>query len=406
MNLIKQIKSKNFFILKLARMKQKEFLSFEISLFKSVCKEEQIISPYSTGVCLAYLANLINFEATRNDIIKLLHSTPKKYWSYFEAILSMINKIESNKSVKTANIMFNERKQMASTFFLDQNCSEKELPSNLANYIPESISINVLLDSVPSVINRTIKKRTNGLIRSLMNPQMSRNEHNYVVMTSILTFESKLKTPFQNQCFHQFHGFQIHGFQNHPDNQNINSQYNSNPKRDKNFILMLSMTNGRVFVSNAHRMKMVLLPFEGDKTSFVAIMPKKKGEPYFRRMIKRLNQKRFLDLIRRKTLKSIDLVIPAINVETDSSNCFNELKKIGLNNDSFTLDSNEKLTHFRQKCVFSLNKLGTIQKDNSYEVEQKDRGRPAKIKFNRPFIYFVFNHYPEIILLSGIFTNS
>lgn len=391
-------------------MAQKEFLSFEISLFKGVYKEEQIISPYSTGVCLAYLANLVNFEETRNNIIKLLHSSPKKYWTYFEMILSMINKIECNPSVKTANILFNEKKQMASTFFLEQNCSENEFPGNISNYIPDSCSINILLESVPSVINKTIKNRTNGLIKHLMNPQMSRREHNYVVMTSILTFESRLKTPFQNQCFHQFHSFQK---MNHSENQsvNMNSQYNSipnstNAKKDRNIILMLSMTNEKIFVSSAHQMKMVLLPFEGDKTSFVAIMPKKKGESYFKRMIKKLNQKRFLDLIRRKTLKAVDLVIPTINIDTDSSNCFNQLKSVGLNNDSFSLDSNEKLTHFRQKCVFSLNKLGTVQKDNSYEVEQKDRGRPAKIKFNRPFIFFIFNHYPEIILLSGVFTNS
>lgn len=393
-------------------MTQKEFLSFEINLFKGNYEDEQIISPYSTGICLAYLANLVKFEVTRNEIIKLLHSTPKKFWSYFETILNMINKIESNRSVKTANILFNERKQTTSTFFLDQNCSESEMPTSLANYIPESISINTLLDSVPSIINKTIRSRTNGLITHLMNPQMSRSEHNYVVMTSILTYECRFKTPFQDQCIHQFHGFQKMNFQNnHADNQNLNPQYSTisngaNSKKDRNLILMLNMTNQRIFVSSAHRMKMVLLPFEGDKTSFVAIMPKKKGETYFRRMIKKLNQKRFLDLIRKKTLKAVDLVIPAIDIDTDSSNCFHQLNKIGLDNDSFTLDSNEKLTHFRQKCVFSLNKFGTVQKDNSYEVEEKERGRQPKMKFNRPFVYFIFNHHPEIILLSGIFTNS
>lgn len=168
---------------------------------------------------------------------------------------------------------------------------------------------------------------------------------------------------------------------------------------------MLSMQGKRVFVSKTHQMKMVLLPFEGDKTSFVAIMPKKKGESYFKKMMRKLNQKRFLDLIHRKVLKTVDLVIPMINVETDSLNCFDQIKKLGLNADSFSFDSNEILTHFRQKCVFSLNKYGTVQKDNSFEIEEKIHGKPSQIKFNRPFIYFVFSHNPEVVLLSGVFMN-
>ncbi|KAK8899956.1 hypothetical protein M9Y10_002279 [Tritrichomonas musculus] len=394
-------------------MAQKEFLSFEISLFKSVYKDEQLISPYATGICLAYLANLVKFEITRDDIIKLLHSTPKKYWSYFEMILNMNKTIESNNPVRIANILFCEKKQMNSTFFLEENTSENDLTSKLANYMPETVSINILLDSVPSLINKTIKKRTNGVITNLMNPQMPRGVHDYVVMSSILSFECKFRVPFQNQSLHQFHGFPKINFQNnHIENSNylLNCQANSipnnsNSKKDKNMIIMLSMQGKRVFVSKTHQMKMVLLPFEGDKTSFVAIMPKKKGESYFKKMMRKLNQKRFLDLIHRKVLKTVDLVIPMINVETDSLNCFDQIKKLGLNADSFSFDSNEILTHFRQKCVFSLNKFGTVQKDNSFEIEEKIHGKPSQIKFNRPFIYFVFSHNPEVVLLSGVFMN-
>lgn len=404
-------------------MSHKDFFAFELSLFRNSYQDVPVMSPYSTGVCLSYLANLVQTEETRNNIIKLLHSSPKKYPLYFETVLNMINLFEDKyrATIMTANILFTKERQSSSFIALSPANRQTMLNFDRANQIvPEVVGLDNILDSASTIINRTIRKKTNGRIKNLMNPLMN-GSHHVVAMSSILCYENELMTPFDHQSFHQFHGFKNSkhcnlrsytiDFSSKDNNSQSSSTYSSSSsmikpiKGEANKLLMLTMFHQDIKVSAGYKMKMIQLDFKNDDTSFFAILPNKKGLKSFEKMVKSLNYKRFHHLLQKQKTKRIDLLIPQINMETDSLNCYDQIQKMGFPDRSMTLESGEQLLHFRQKCIFSLNKKGTKVGNIDTNTEKKINLKNPKLEFNRPFIFFVIKKDPEVILLSGSFTG-
>ncbi|OHS93396.1 hypothetical protein TRFO_11801 [Tritrichomonas foetus] len=347
-------------------MINKSFLSFEIELFKVSYDKGPLISPYSIGVCLTKIFNLINSDEDKLLLLKVLKCNTNDFSNYSNKMTKIVKDIEQNLSIKTANLLFKE------TEFEPNKCEQY----NNQNF-PEIIQLNSLINSTPSSINKIVKSKTNGRIKELMNPMMRMND-NHVAMSSVTTFECRFKNPFTNHSKHRFHGF-----------------------HESKATFMMVKKRENIIYSRRKGMTMVQLPFEDDKTSLCLIMPNKKGEKYFHRMIEKMNLKTFQSLFSHRITKKLDLMIPELDIETDSFNCFDHLAKLGIESESFHLENEDKLIHFRQKCSFSLNKKGTVPKDNNFVPEEKKNIHYPKVAFNRPFLYFVMNHRPEVVLLCG-----
>ena len=343
------------------------FLSFQLDLFKENCAIEPLISPYSIQICLAQIVNMIVSYIDRNNVIKVLRCKSGNFFNYNKILLENMKTIERCKSINTANIIFTT----------NDGSSYHRLKKSNKSMALQVESLNSLMKSIPSMINRIVKNKTNGRIKELMNPMMKLSS-NKVAISSVINFEARFKFPFDNHSIHKFYGF--------------------NETRE---MLMLVSEKREVAYSKGFGMVMIDLPFEDDKTSLIIIKPHKRGESQFKKMIQNLNKTSFQRLMNKRKVSKFDILLPELNIETDSCNCFDELSAIGLKKKEFVLETQDKLNHFRQKCTFCLNKYGSIPEDNDFIPEKKRKAKFPKLTFNRPFIYFVYNKKPQTILLSG-----
>lgn len=359
------------------------FLKFEFDIihlfhnqyFYNIQQKELLVSPYSIGICLSYIANLVNSDKIRHDIIKSFHCNDNTQFSQFmERVKSIESQVETEYNqdiLKTANILFTD-------------ISLNDLSEHEIGYLPDIVNFSIMC-STSSMINRTVKKRTSGRISGLINPFINCSRSSFV-MSSISLFECEWDSYYKKRftiANRTFHGFE-----------------------SKKIVPMIQLNSEEVLFSCDKTCFAIDLPFSKDKFSLFAIMPKKKSFRAFNKMINGLNQKKFSYLLNSTKLTRMNVIIPKFTIETDSFNIINLMERMGIEND-LVFTSDRHMHQLCQKCCFSLTENGAIpiiehNLEESYSASKNKKVKSGKYSFKRPFIFFVVRHNPDIILLSGI----
>ncbi|OHT16098.1 hypothetical protein TRFO_13413 [Tritrichomonas foetus] len=340
--------------------------SFFIDSEKKSSSPQPLLSPYSVGLCLSYLSNIVQSDKSRREIWKSLYTEIGTPFPFFaEGIKKIQNSVEMNcPSLTTANLIFT-------------SMSPSLLEENEQSFVPQVVNFSIF-DTPSSVINKTVKARTNGRISRIMNPMMRMLQGN-MAMTSVAVFESLWLHKFDGIYDHKFHGF-----------------------KSSKVVPMMQMTKAIDFCEDKSCFA-IDLPFKEGNVSFMAVMAKKKGEKQFYRLLKKFDYSKFTNLIKSKNKKNMNVIIPQFTIETDSFNLIPKLEKLGIHS-KLILGSNANLAHFRQKCVFCINEKGSVPEVSTAYV-RCPKIRTDRFSFNRPFLFFIVNHDKNIVLFSGVMTN-
>ena len=362
---------------------ENSFLHFEFDLFRIIYADKitkhsvphPIISPYSIGICLSYLSNLVQSDTARLEIKKALHYNSHDYSIFLSAIKEFESRVDHSTTsdvFKTANIIF--------TDIDTSNMSE-----NQVGILPEIMNYSIL-DSTSSTINKAVKSKTSGRISKLVNP-MTKPSHNSIVMSSISLFEGLWKQPFNSYFHHSFHGF------------------------DKRYsIPMLQMNSAEVLYTEDKTCFAISIPFLKYDFSFVAILPRKKSFKKFVKFLKEFNEKKFLQIMDSLQPKTMNVIIPKFKIETSSFDLMNYVHEFGINH-KLVMPHNRNFSQFCQKCVFELNEFGTVPLTEVHNTESQNMSiiceklKSDKTSFKRPFVYFLVKNNPKVVLLSGTFTK-
>lgn len=362
---------------------EESFLKFEFDIFKHfldqhVSKKTQaqvLLSPYSIGICLSYISNLVNSDQTRHEIRKVLHCDNELKCSQFmtqiKSLESSVENEENQDILKTANILFTD---IPST----------ELSEHEIGFLPDIVNFSIMC-STSSMINRTVKNRTNGRISRLTNPLINHSRSSFV-MSSISLFECEWAEQYKSKFTVENHTF--HGF---------NSSL---------VVPMLRLKDESVLFSFDKNCYSIELPFSKEEFSFFAMIPKKKSFKSFKKMIDSLNHEKFSYLLNSSKLTKTDLIIPKFTIETDPFNLITLMDDLNISH-NLAFVSERQMSQFYQKCTFSFNEIGSIPDFSQDLVDSACLAKEKKTKslknsFNRPFAFFIIKHNPDIILLSGI----
>lgn len=368
---------------------EESFLKFEFDVFKRLNRKEKssLVSPYSIGICFSYLSNLVKDENTRNEIQKVLHcDKKKKYNEIIEEMRNLESSIENeyNKdNIKTANILFTDK-------------MNDEIEVLEEEYLPNIVNLT-LINSRSSTINKTVKERTGGRISRIMNPIINYSMSSFF-MTSVSHFESGWSNNVKEhlgECKQIFQGF-----------------------HEKNEVEMVIIEGTEINLYKDKKLRMIEIPFSNEEFSFMMIKTKKKSARSFYKMIEKMNFEQFSKIQENKKKKNIQIIFPKFDIETDTFNINDYLREIGIKH-KIEINTNCHMNQIIQKCSISINCEGCINviKETRDEYKTKhdsNKGHKSKktkktkkskkesMIFNRPFIFFIVKHKPNIIIHSGV----
>lgn len=355
---------------------------FSINLFKSSIrdKENTLISPLSVYIALAMTANGAEKE-TLDEFIKVLGQDNLTIEDINNCCYTMIKSFkESGKGLIANSVWYRDDDKL--------KVSEKFLETNGSYYGADAYKTDFTSYKAKEGMNGWIEQRTKGLIKEVIN-ETSKEAIMYLINT--LYFDCQWSQEYKNSDVRQ-------GIFNLTSGKKCNVDF---------------MYSEEMYTED-NMAKGFIKPYEGNKYSFVALMPNEGTN--LKDYVEALNGEKFLNLIERKNHDFVMAALPKFKGETNIE-LKDNLKKMGLNsafnknNKGFSkmlLDNNDSIYIDRvlHKTYIEVGEKGTKAGGTTVvEIEKGSAINEKLIILDRPFLYSIVDNDTGIPLFIGTMEN-
>ena len=344
-----------------------EFAKKALEIFASRNDKNVVFSPFSMAMLLAMLA-----DATKGDAHKeILNVIARGIYKDLSGTFAEIQKILTDtETFMSSNALYVKESL--------KNSMVPEFREKLVNYGGEIFSSENYVEEINTWVNEKTKGRVEEILKNRIDPRFM------AVFMNAVAFEAKWSEPYHAE-------------------KNIKKEKFTNADGSKNIVYMLESTENN-YVEDDFFTGFVK-PYEGEKYSFMALLPKKKSMEFFNESLQHIN---FFKLLRNIECSEVYVTMPEFKYSCENR-LIDSCKELGMK----TVFSKEadfspfsmlpiEISEMIQKAYIEINRKGT----KAFAVTYSYIGAGAspvqwEIKLDRPFVYAIIHNETGLPVFVG-----
>lgn len=356
---------------------------FSLELFKELAVEENpVYSPVPVYLSLALLANGAEDGATHEilDTLNLTDLTDEEFNAYYHELINILEAESEGIELNISNSIWHDEEFEANADFLQLNKTY---------YDTDTFKLDFSDKQAPTEMNDWVSNATNGKIEKMIDKI---GADTVMYLFSTIYFNGKWEMPFE-----------------------LEGTYESEFSVDGEILDVDKMT-GRFEVEHiiTDTEEGIILPYEGDQYSFIALMPNR--ERTVREYLDTMDQRKVSELLNAIEKDEVDILLPKFEVSFENK-LTDTLPDMGIK-EIFDADTNSLskmgkaignlyVSEMAQKTFIEVNELGTEAASavsSAIDMMSMPEPKPT-IDFNRPFIYSIIDNDTELPVFLGIMDN-
>lgn len=356
---------------------------FSLELFKELAVEENpVYSPVPVYLSLALLANGAEDGATHEilDTLNLTDLTDEEFNAYYHELINILEAESEGIELNISNSIWHDEEFEANADFLQLNKTY---------YDTDTFKLDFSDKQAPTEMNDWVSNATNGKIEKMIDKI---GADTVMYLFSTIYFNGKWEMPFE-----------------------LEGTYESEFSVDGEILDVDKMT-GRFEVEHiiTDTEEGIILPYEGDQYSFIALMPNR--ERTVREYLDTMDQRKVSELLNAIEKDEVDILLPKFEVSFENK-LTDTLPDMGIK-EIFDADTNSLskmgkaignlyVSEMAQKTFIEVNELGTEAASavsSAIDMMSIPEPKPT-IDFNRPFIYSIIDNDTELPVFLGIMDN-
>lgn len=356
---------------------------FSLELFKELAVEENpVYSPVPVYLSLALLANGAEDGATHEilDTLNLTDLTDEEFNAYYHELINILEAESEGIELNISNSIWHDEEFEANADFLQLNKTY---------YDTDTFKLDFSDKQAPTEMNDWVSNATNGKIEKMIDKI---GADTVMYLFSTIYFNGKWEMPFE-----------------------LEGTYESEFSVDGEILDVDKMT-GRFEVEHiiTDTEEGIILPYEGDQYSFIALMPNR--ERTVREYLDTMDQRKVSELLNAIEKDEVDILLPKFEVSFENK-LTDTLPDMGIK-EIFDADTNSLskmgkaignlyVSEMAQKTFIEVNELGTEAASavsSAIDMMSMPEPKPT-IDFNRPFIYSIIDNDTGLPVFLGIMDN-
>lgn len=352
-------------------------LKFSLDIFNEILEEKNpVYSPTPVYLALGLVANGGDDEA-KEEILSALNLgdlSQEEMNSYYRELTKSLTRTNGDTDLNISNSIWYDQ---------DFKANEDFLQKNKNYYGADAYKIDFKDEKAPETINNWVSESTNGKIKEMVDDI---DDEVLMYLFSSIYFNAKWDIPFPKEKSFDGEFF-------------LEDEEIEVPKMSNIFEVKKIVNEDE---------SAVLLPYNDDKYTFLALMPKEGMD--IREYIKDLNLekigKEMLDIEKER----IDVVLPKFEVSFENG-LNGSLKNLGVSRifdpQSNSLENmgqasgNLYISNMSQKTYLKVDEEGT-EAASVVEAQMEATSLTETIDFNRPFVYSVIDTETGLPIFLGI----